>query len=271
MTARMPIVGGNWKMNTLLATGVELAEDIAAGSADLVEHCIIVVFPPFPYLQAVGRALGHHRIILGGQDLSPEPEGAFTGEVSAGMLLDLNVGMILAGHSERRHVIGEDDELVAAKVAAALAAGLHVTLCIGERREEREAGRTGEVNVRQLKRGLQGVDAEAMRRVVIAYEPVWAIGTGLAATARDAQEVHVLIRDTLGEQFGPDIAAATRIQYGGSVKPGNATELISEPDIDGFLVGGASLNADDFLAIVRAARDARSKPAGRPRREARHA
>ena len=251
----MPIVGGNWKMNTLLASAVELAEDVAAGSAGLVEHCDIVVYPPFPYLQAVGKALGHHGLLLGAQDVHFEPGGAFTGEVSAEMLLDLDARMVLVGHSERRREIGEDDDLVRAKLRAALAAGLHVTLCVGETLEHREAGRTERVTLDQLTRALEGVRADDMRRVVIAYEPVWAIGTGLAATAHDAQVVHALLRAALADRFDQVVADATRIQYGGSVKPGNALELFEEPDIDGFLVGGASLNADAFLDIVRATVD----------------
>jgi triosephosphate isomerase len=249
---RMPIVGGNWKMNTDLASGVELADDVAAGCAGLFEHCDVVVYPPFPYLHAVGKTLGHHGVMLGAQDVYCEPDGAFTGEVSADMLLDLNATMVLVGHSERRHIIGEDDDLVRAKLRAALAVGLHVTLCVGETLEQREAGRTEPVNLEQLARALENVVVDDMRRVVIAYEPVWAIGTGLAATARDAQSVHAMLRAALAARFDDEVAAATRIQYGGSVKPGNAAELFAEPDIDGFLVGGASLKADAFLDIVRA-------------------
>lgn len=262
-SARMPIVGGNWKMNTDLASAVELAEDIAAGCAAVVERCDVVVYPPFPYLQAVGKALGHHGVTLGAQDVYPEPNGAYTGEVSTEMLLDLNAMMVLAGHSERRHVIGENDEQVNAKVRAALAAGLHVTLCVGETMEQREADRTGDVCLGQLTAGLVGVDAEQVRSVVIAYEPVWAIGTGHTATPDDAQTVHALLRESLTNLYGADVAAATRIQYGGSVKPGNAAELISRPDLDGFLVGGASLKADDFLSILRSVADA-AVPTGGP-------
>jgi triosephosphate isomerase len=248
----MPIVGGNWKMNMDLATGVELAEDLAAGCGDVVDRCEVVVYPAFPYLQSVGKALGHHAILLGAQDIYHQPNGAFTGEVSASMLEDLGVSMVLAGHSERRHVIREDDELVNAKTRAALATDLQVTLCVGETMEQREAGRTERINVEQIRRGLEGVSAADMRRVVIAYEPVWAIGTGMTATPADAEAVHVVIRDTLGELYDDECAGATRIQYGGSVKPSNAAELIAEDNIDGFLVGGASLKADDFLSILRA-------------------
>jgi triosephosphate isomerase len=253
MATRRPIVGGNWKMNLDLASSVELAEDVAAGCASLNEKCDVAIFPAFPYLQAVGRAVGHHDLTVGAQDVYHQPAGAYTGEVSAQMLLDLNVPMVLAGHSERRHVIGEDDELVNAKTRAALDAGLKVILCIGETMEQREAGRTERVNIDQLTRGLKGVHKDQMTAVVIAYEPVWAIGTGLTATPADAEAVHAVIRATLSDLFENSVAEATRIQYGGSVKPNNAAELISQGNIDGFLVGGASLKADDFLAIIRAA------------------
>jgi triosephosphate isomerase len=252
MAARMPIVGGNWKMNTDLASGVELAEDVAAGCGAAIERCEVVVYPPFPYLQAVGGALGHHSILLGAQDVYPASNGAFTGEVSTSMLSDLNVAMVLAGHSERRHVIGETDDLINAKTRAVLDAGLRVTLCIGETREQREADRIEQVNVDQLERGLEGVSDEQMASLVIAYEPVWAIGTGMTATPADAQAVHALIRKRLADLYDSTIADATRIQYGGSVKPANAADLIAESDVDGFLVGGASLKADEFLAVVRA-------------------
>ena len=252
MATRMPIVGGNWKMNTDLASGVELAEDVAAGCTDLIEGCDVVVYPPFPYLQAVGKALGHHSLLLGAQDVYHQGSGAFTGEVSAAMLLDLNATVVLAGHSERRHVIGEDDDLINQKTRAALDAGLKVTLCIGETMEQRHAELTGRINIDQLTRGLEGVNADLMQNIVIAYEPVWAIGTGLTATPEDAEAVHAVIRETLNDLYNSSVAEATRIQYGGSVKPGNAAELFAQENIDGFLVGGASLKAEAFLAIIRA-------------------
>ena len=253
MAARRSIVGGNWKMNLDLALGVELAEDVAAGSSELIDACDIAIFPPAPYLQAVGKAVGHHGVIVGAQNVYHEPSGAFTGEISAGMLNDLNVEMVIIGHSERRHVLGETDELINAKVRTALDAGLGVILCVGETLQQREAGETDRVNINQLRRGLEGVTYEMLDDLVIAYEPVWAIGTGNTATPDDANAVHALIRSTISELFGDDAAQEIRIQYGGSVKPANAAELISQPDIDGFLVGGASLKADDFLAIIRAA------------------
>jgi len=250
---RTPIVGGNWKMNTDLASAVELADDIVAGCANLQPHCDIAVFPPFPYLQAVGKTLGHSGILLGAQDVYHEANGAYTGEVSAEMLVDLNVQYVLCGHSERRHVIGETDEIINLKTQAALDASLCVILCVGETIEQREAGQTEAVNLRQLRAGLEGVPEEQMRQVVIAYEPVWAIGTGRTATADDAESVHRVLRAELAELYGDEIAEATRIQYGGSVKASNAGELFSQPSIDGGLIGGASLKSEEFLSIVRAA------------------
>ena len=251
--ARTPIVGGNWKMNTDLAAAVELADNVVASCASFVDRCDIAVFPPFPYLQAVGRTLGHHGIILGAQNVYPEPDGAFTGEVSTDMLLDLNVGMVIIGHSERRHVIGETDELINRKLHAALDAGLQVLLCVGETIEQREAGQTSRVNISQLMAGLRGIQAGLIQRIVLAYEPVWAIGTGRTAGPADAQSVHTILRATLGDLYDAGLADSVRIQYGGSVRPGNAAELIAQPDIDGFLVGGSSLKAEEFTAIVRAA------------------
>jgi len=252
---RTPIVGGNWKMNTDLASAVELADDVVAGCdrEGLIQKCDVAVFPPFPYLQAVGKTLGHAGVLLGAQDLYHESNGAFTGEVSAEMLVDLNVAIVLCGHSERRHVIGEDDELVNLKTIAGLDAALWVILCVGETLEQRESGETEAVVLGQIRAGLADVPVEQMRQVVIAYEPVWAIGTGRNATPADAQAVHAAIRRELGRLYDDAIARTTRIQYGGSVKPANAAELSAQPDVDGFLVGGASLQAGDFLAIAHAA------------------
>lgn len=254
MPHRMPFVGGNWKMNTDLASAVELAEDVNAGCAGLIPHVDVALFPPFPYLLPVGRALGHGGIILGAQDVYHEPDGAYTGEVSVDMLTDLSVNVVLTGHSERRHILGEDDDLVNLKTRAALDGALWVVLCIGETLEQRERGETDAVNLRQLRAGLEGVPPEqATRQIVIAYEPVWAIGTGRTATPQDAQSAHRVIRAELENLYGAEAAQTIRIIYGGSVRPSNAASLAAEPDIDGFLVGGASLKADEFTAIVRAA------------------
>lgn len=252
MDRRVPIVGGNWKMNTNRATAKALAAAVASAHSTR-SGVEVVVFPPFPYLLEVSDALRGSAVMLGAQDLYHEPDGAFTGEVSAAMLRDCGCSWVLAGHSERRHVLGEGDELVNRKTHAALGAGLKVILCVGETRQQRQAGQTDEVNVRQLNTGLEGVSASQMSQVVIAYEPVWAIGTGLTATPDDAQAAHAAIRSALGEIFESKTAQATRIQYGGSMKPANAAGLMKMSDIDGGLIGGASLNADDFGAIVQAA------------------
>jgi triosephosphate isomerase len=205
------------------------------------------------YLADVAAALAGSRIALGAQDMFHEDSGAFTGEVSGEMLKDVGCRTVILGHSERRHVIGETDETVNRKVVKALGDGLEVIFCVGELLEERQAGRTLEVVSRQVKIGLEGVSREHLQAVTIAYEPVWAIGTGVNATPAQAQEVHAMIRELLARAYGDTAAEATRIQYGGSVKPSNAAELLNQPDVDGALVGGASLKAADFTAIVQAA------------------
>lgn len=259
---RTPIVGGNWKMNTSAASARSLALEVGklVRGEKLAERCQVAVFPPFVYLRdvkaaidAAGGAGGVGGVMLGAQDTYFENDGAFTGEVSLAMLKDCGVSIVLAGHSERRHVIGETDAIVNRKVKAVLGAGLVCILCVGEKLEERERGETDAVNVRQLTAGLEGVSAEQMSRVVIAYEPVWAIGTGKTATPGDAQNAHAVIRATLAKLYSAEVAGATRIQYGGSMKGSNAAELVAQPDVDGGLIGGASLKADEFVAIVRAA------------------
>mgnify|MGYP006276450651 CR=1 FL=1 len=250
MSDRTPTVGGNWKMHTDRASAAELAQQVAGLDSAGVE---VAVYVPSPYLLTAREALAGSGVVLGAQDVYHEPEGAFTGEVSTTMLADCGVGSVLVGHSERRHVIGEDDALVNKKARAALGAGLGVVLCVGETLEQREAGETDAINARQVRAGLAGVDADGVARVTIAYEPVWAIGTGRTATPDDAQAAHERLRSLLGELYGRDVAHATRIQYGGSVKPANAAELFAMPDIDGGLIGGASLKADQFAAIIRAA------------------
>jgi len=253
--ARTPIVGGNWKMNTDLASGSDLARGVsdAVGTDGGVE---VLVFPPFCSLAAIGQILRdrHSAVKLGAQDVWHEPNGAFTGEVSIDMLKDCGVDAVLVGHSERRHVIGESDDLIAKKTKAVLDAGLVCVLCVGEKLEEREAGETDAVNERQLKSALAGIEAGQLDRLVIAYEPVWAIGTGKTATPEDAQQAHAAARGVLAQLFGEAEAGKIRIQYGGSMKPGNAADLMAQPDIDGGLIGGASLKSEDFAAIVAAAR-----------------
>jgi triosephosphate isomerase len=214
----------------------------------------VAVFPPFVYIDEIARLLSGSPIQVGGQNCCDEASGAFTGEVSAAQLKDVGATSVILGHSERRHLYGESNELVNAKVLHALATGLEVILCVGETIEEREAGKTENVVKDQLAAGLASVQAADLDRVTVAYEPVWAIGTGLTATPEQAQAVHSYLRGLISGLFEPEAAEALRIQYGGSVKPANVAELMACPDIDGALVGGASLAAASFAGIVAAAR-----------------
>jgi len=252
MSNRTPLIAGNWKMNKSPAEGVELAKALVAqvGTESAVQ---IVLCPPFTALDAVGRAIEGTHLALGAQNMHDKASGAFTGEVSATMLRGLHVGHVILGHSERRSIFGEDDAFINRKVLAALEASLKPILCVGELLSEREAGRTNEVVRAQVERGLAGVAAGKAEQVIIAYEPVWAIGTGKTATPAMAQEVHAYIRSLLAAQFGPEIAARIRILYGGSMKPDNADALLAEHDIDGGLIGGAALEAKSFVDLVRSA------------------
>lgn len=249
---RKPFVGGNWKMNGDRATGRELARGVAGEVGAMTDAVDVAVFPALPFLDAVGGTLSDSGVMLGSQDVYHQGNGAFTGEVSVEMLRDLGVGAVLAGHSERRHVIGEDDRTVNKKIVATIAGGMISVLCVGETLEQREAGETDRVNEQQTRLGLAGVEAADLEKVVIAYEPVWAIGTGKTATPEDAQDAHAKIRAVIADLYDDNAASAIRIIYGGSMKPGNAEALMAMPDIDGGLIGGASLNAADFGAIVRA-------------------
>jgi len=251
---RKPFVAGNWKMNTDTSSSVELAKGIASGATETASaKATVAVFPPFIYLQSVIKALGTSSVGVGAQDVYFEPDGAFTGEISTSMLKDIGCTYCLCGHSERRHVIGENDELINKKLAAAITSGLLPILCVGELLAEWEASKTNDVVTRQLENGLAGLSEEKVSAVTIAYEPVWAIGTGLTATPQQAQEVHHFIRKLLAKMYSGELAEGIRIQYGGSVKPDNAAELMAQPDIDGLLVGGASLKAESFLAIIQGA------------------
>jgi len=251
---RKPFVAGNWKMNTDTHTSVDLSKRIATGSSDVAGHSVtIAVCPPFTYLQSVTKALSASHIAVGAQDVYFESNGAFTGEISPFMLKDIGCTYVLCGHSERRHVIGETDDLINKKVTAAIAGGLLPILCVGELLSERDAGQTEQVVSQQLKKGLAGLSYEKASAVAIAYEPVWAIGTGRTATPQQAQEVHDFIRMLLAQMYDDQLTDEIRILYGGSAKPDNAEDLMSQDDVDGLLVGGASLNADDFLSIIRAA------------------
>ncbi|MCR9074618.1 MAG: triose-phosphate isomerase [bacterium] len=251
MPNRTPFVGGNWKMNTDARSGSELASSLASGLAGTA-GVDVAIFPPFVYLREIGSGLATSDILLGAQDVYDQPDGAFTGEISIDMLNDCGVRSVLTGHSERRHVIGESDTIVNRKTRAVLDAGLQCVLCIGETLDQRESGKTDAINEHQTRAGLEGVSKEQLARVVIAYEPVWAIGTGKTATPRDAQDAHANIRELIANMYDQEAADAIRIIYGGSMKPGNAEELMSMADIDGGLVGGASLKAEDFLSIIRA-------------------
>ncbi len=249
--ARKLYIAGNWKMNTSLEEGQALAAALAQQVGSLTDVDVAVA-PPFVYLKSISDTLAGSNIGVGSQNMYFEDNGAFTGEISSAMLKDVGCTFAILGHSERRHVLGETDEMINRKVVKALADGLDVILAVGELLEEREAGNTMDVVSRQVKVGLEGVSAAEMARVTIAYEPVWAIGTGVVATPEQAQEVHAEIRALLGSMYDPSIADATRIQYGGSVKPDNAGELMALPDVDGALVGGAALKADSFIGIITA-------------------
>jgi len=250
MTRKL-FIAGNWKMNTSPAGAVELAQALV-GKIGQVEAVDLAVCPPFVHLGSVGKVLAGSKIALGAQDVFYENDGAYTGEVSAAMLNDLGCAYVICGHSERRHVIGETDELINRKLLKALSEGIKPILCVGELLAEREASETLQVVSRQVRLGLEGVSGADVNMVTVAYEPVWAIGTGVVATVAQAQEVHKMIRKLLGELYDGCVAERMRIQYGGSVKPNNAAELLACEDIDGALVGGASLKADDFAAIVQA-------------------
>ena len=248
---RRNIVAGNWKMNLDRAKARELATAVAArraeaGSVDLV------LCPPAVYLETVGNAIGGSDVALGAQNAHAMAAGAYTGEVADPMLVDLGCRFVILGHSERRTLCGETDAVVNAKTKAALASGLVPIVCVGETLEEREGNRTQAVVTTQINGSLAGLSPADIEKIVVAYEPVWAIGTGKVATPQQAQEVHGLIRRLLGSLASPAVAEKVRIQYGGSVKPDNASDLAAQPDIDGALVGGASLKADDFLGIAKA-------------------
>jgi triosephosphate isomerase len=247
---RRPIIAGNWKMNMTVDEATVFVQSLRDLLHD-VGDVDIVVCPPYPALSGVSRILEGTSIGLGAQNMHWEPEGAYTGEVSARMLLTAGCQYVILGHSERRLHFGETDEGVNRKAASALTAGLKPIVCVGETLDERETDQTEEVVERQLRGAVEGVSPEEMVKVVIAYEPVWAIGTGKAATPEMANEVHRYLRELIQKLYGEQIASSSRIQYGGSVTEENAVSLLTQPDIDGALVGGASLKAESFAAIVR--------------------
>ena len=252
---RRKFIAGNWKMYMTGASAQQLATAVDQGIGSDA-RVTVAVCPPFPYLSRVATVLKGSNVGLGAQNLYPEKEGAFTGEVSPAMLVDVGCKYCIVGHSERRRKpeFEEDDTYINKKVHAGIAAGLTIILCVGESEQEREQNRTQEVLAAQLTGSLAGITGSMMDKLVLAYEPVWAIGTGKNATPEQAQEAHAFIRKKVGETCGAAAAADLVIQYGGSVKPDNAASLLSQPDVDGALVGGASLKADQFLAIVRAAK-----------------
>jgi triosephosphate isomerase len=246
------LIAGNWKMNTDRAAAVALAKGIVNG-VDKFKAVDLLVCPPSVYLVPVGEALSGSSVALGAQNMYHEANGAFTGELSAAMLKDVGCTYVILGHSERRHILGETDSDVNKKTLAALAAGLIPIVCVGELLNEREAGKTAAVIKSQFDGSLAGVSAEQIEKTVLAYEPVWAIGTGKVATPEQAAEVHADLRRLLVERYNDRSAAKVRILYGGSVKASNAGELLAQPNVDGALVGGASLKADEFLGIAAGA------------------
>lgn len=246
------IIAGNWKMHMDHVEGEALAGELASRMKESRPGCKVVVMPPFTTLPAVVSAVAGSGISTGAQDLWYEDEGAFTGEVSGGMLASLGCSYVLVGHSERRHIMGEKAGILEKKLVAALRAGLKPVYCIGELLDERESGRAEEVVAGQVRDVLSNRSAEEMAGVVVAYEPVWAIGTGKTATPKDASGMHGVIREVLSGIFGPGVSKDTSILYGGSVKPENAGDLLGADDIDGALVGGASLDADSFFGIIEA-------------------
>lgn len=250
---RRPFVAGNWKMNTTRAAGVALAKAVADEVRSTKPAVDVAVCPPYPYLLPVGEALSDSGVWLGAQNAYHAAPGAFTGEVALPMLADCGCRWVILGHSERRQFFGETDAIINQKVQATLAANLGVIFCVGELLEQRQSAKTESVLETQMSGGLAGISKDAVSRLVVAYEPVWAIGTGVTASPDQAEAAHAFLRRWLAGRFDSGLAETIRIQYGGSVKPDNAKELLSQPNVDGALVGGASLKADQFLPIIRAA------------------
>ncbi|HBN96722.1 MAG TPA: triose-phosphate isomerase [Firmicutes bacterium] len=245
---RTPIIAGNWKMHKNVGEAIELARKL--DELVLESSVEVVICAPFTCLSSL-NALGLSKVKIGAQNMYFADQGAYTGEVSAAMLEDVGCEYVILGHSERREIFKEDDELINKKVLKALEVGLRPILCVGETLAQRKAGETENIVVAQTTKGLAGVNPEQIDQVVIAYEPIWAIGTGETSNGNDANQVIGSIRQTLSKLFGPELAQKVRIQYGGSVKPGNITEFMDQPEIDGALVGGASLNVEDFVGIIK--------------------
>ena len=249
MNSRIPMIAGNWKMYKTVPEALETARRLAELCGDLTDIDVMIA-PPFPALATVSEALKESCISIGAQNLHWENQGAFTGEISAPMIVSAGCRYAIIGHSERRQLFGEGDTCVNLKIKAAVSAGLMPVFCIGETEAQREAGQTFSVLDKQVQNGLKNLDLKDLERLIVAYEPVWAIGTGKTATSKQAQEVHAFLRNRLETDFGQTFAEAIRILYGGSVKPENTVDLMSMPDIDGALVGGASLDAEIFSEII---------------------
>ena len=248
---RKKIVAGNWKMNTTCQEGKELAKAVVAKAGEVPANVGLIVAVPFTHLCCLSKVLEGSRVELSAQNCADHASGAYTGEVSVSMLKSVGCQWTILGHSERRQYYGETDEKLVVKTKLALEAGLGVILCVGENLDEREAGKHFDVCKTQIENVLFNFTAEDLKNIVIAYEPVWAIGTGKTATAAQAEEIHAFIRKVLADKFGAQVADDMTILYGGSCKPSNAGELFAQPDIDGGLIGGASLKADDFIAIAK--------------------
>ncbi|MFT5524353.1 MAG: triosephosphate isomerase [Pirellulaceae bacterium] len=248
---RRLLIAGNWKMNLSKAKSVQLAAAVAEKSGSLA-NVDWAVCPPSVYLDAVKSALGSSSVGLGAQNVYHEADGAYTGELSTSMLLDIGCQYVILGHSERRHILGESNQNVNRKLIVALEAGLTPIVCVGETLEQREAGQTTDIVAEQFAGSLAGLTAEQVAKIVLAYEPVWAIGTGKVATPEQAEAVHADLRRILENRYNAEVASTVRIQYGGSVKADNAVDLLNQPNIDGALVGGASLKAESFLGIAEA-------------------
>ena len=249
---RRKVIAGNWKMNNDISESQKLVSGILSGLGN-DNHCDVILCPPFTSLSEVKSLIKNTQIKLGAQNMFYEESGAFTGEVSASMLISVGCEYVILGHSERRTIFGETDEIINKKIKKAIQSGLKVIFCIGESLTQRENGTTNEIVKSQIFKGLNGITSEEMKFVIIAYEPIWAIGTGKTAAPAQAQEVHAFIRNLISELYSEKIADELVIQYGGSVKADNAGELLSQRDIDGALVGGACLKADSFLSIIAAA------------------
>ena len=247
---RKNIVAGNWKMNTTVPEGIELAKAVVARSAEVPAEVKLIVATPFTHLVPVAAVVKGTVVGLSAENCADHAKGAYTGEVSADMLVSAGCEYTILGHSERRQYYGETDAKLVEKTKLALGAGLKVILCVGENLDEREAGKHFDVCEEQIKNVLYNFTAEDMKSIIVAYEPVWAIGTGKTATAEQAEEIHAFIRKVVCEKFGAQVADDLTILYGGSCKPSNAKELFAQPDIDGGLIGGAALKADDFIAIA---------------------